>query len=249
MSSAKISSMTKSAGEQFERRGSRPLCSPRVQAFTLIELLVVIGIISLIAAMIVPVTGAISRNKLKARARVELAQLRVAIEAYKTRMGHYPPDNPSNPYVSQLYYELLGVTNTGSAYTTLDGSAQIAAGNISTAFHADGFINSSQPVGGDEARTAVAFLRGLKEGQYADATVGGVTVRVLTSSIGWPGSSPHPGLAGATASPANANPFRYVSSNPVNNSSSFDLSVDVVIGGKTNRISNWSRDPIIVGAP
>ena len=42
------------------------------------------------------------------------------------------------------------------------------------------------------------------------------------------------------------NPFRYVSSNPTNNTSTFDLWVDVIVGGKTNRISNWSDKPEIV---
>ncbi len=247
MSTAKPILLTRGAGEPPAARAGA--CLRLARAFTLIELLVVIAIISLIASMIVPVTGAINRNKVRAKARVELAQIRVAIEAYKSKMGHYPPDNPINPYLSQLYYELLGTTNWNSAYTTLDGSAQITALNANTAFHAGGFINSSQPGGGDESRAAVPFLRQLKQGQYADVTVSGVATRILTCSIPWTGNSPHPGLAGSTAPPATANPFRYVSSNPTNNPSSFDLSVDVIIAGKTNRISNWSRDPILVGAP
>ena len=227
------------------------------RAFTLIELLVVIAIISLIASMIVPVTGALSRNKVRTKARVELAQVRMAIEAYKTRMGHYPPDNPASQYLNQLYYELLGTTyvvNSDSTrtYAALDGSSTgLSSISVNSAFGVGGFVNSSQPGGGDEARAAIAFLRQLKQGQYADITVGGTTVRILTCSIPWTGSSgtsAHPGLP-VNPVPLNANPFRYVSSNPTNNPSSFDLSVDVIIAGKTNRISNWSRDPIIVGAP
>jgi hypothetical protein len=34
-----------------------------------------------------------------------------------------------------------------------------------------------------------------------------------------------------------------VSTNPTNNPGSFDLWIDVLYGGKTNRISNWSKDP------
>ena len=233
-------------------RGQRQIRARRsrarsARAFTLIELLVVIAIISLIAAMIVPVTGALSRNKVRTKARVELAQVRMAIEAYRSKMGHYPPDNPVNPYASQLYYELLGTTSMNGVYTTLDGSSQIAASDASAAFRVGGFINSSQPGGGDETRAAVAFLR--QPRQYADVTAGTATARILTCSIPWSANSLHPALVGLAPTPPDANPFRYVSSNPTNNPSSFDLSVDVIIAGKTNRISNWSRDPIIVGAP
>ena len=66
------------------------------------------------------------------RARAELAQIETAIEAYKTKLGFYPPDNPLSPpnwTINQLYYELLGTTITiggQPGYQTLDGSARIA---------------------------------------------------------------------------------------------------------------------------
>ena len=41
------------------------------------------------------------------------------------------------------------------------------------------------------------------------------------------------------------NPWRYVSSNPTNNPGEFDLWVDIIVGGKTNRICNWSDKPPI----
>jgi len=40
--------------------------------------------------------------------------------------------------------------------------------------------------------------------------------------------------------------WHYVSSNPTNNPSEFDLWMDVTWSGKTNRISNWSKDPQVV---
>jgi prepilin-type N-terminal cleavage/methylation domain-containing protein len=252
MSTANPIPMTSGARKQRVTR-ARPNGWRSARAFTLIELLVVIAIIALIAGMIMPVTGAINRNKVRAKARVELAQVRMAIEAYKSKMGHYPPDNPGYPYLSQLYYELLGTTNWNNTYITLDGGVQLPAGGVNGIFGVGGFVNNSQPGGGDEVRTANAFLRQLKQGQYADITVNGVAARILTCSIPWTGNSSHPGLSAkpgfSAVSPPTANPFRYNSSNPVNNPSSFDLSVDVMIGGKTNRISNWSRDPIVVGAP
>jgi hypothetical protein len=38
------------------------------------------------------------------------------------------------------------------------------------------------------------------------------------------------------------NPWRYVSSGPTNNPGSYDLWVDLYIGGKTYRLSNWSKE-------
>ena len=45
------------------------------------------------------------------------------------------------------------------------------------------------------------------------------------------------------------NPWRYNSSNPVHNPKSFDLWIDVLIAGKTNRICNWSAQPLVVALP
>src|ERR1051326_5904375 len=90
------------------------------RAFTLIELLVVIAVISLLAAMIFPITGAVTRNRIRARTRTELEKVVTGIESYKSKLGHYPPDNPDNPSINQLYYELLGTTNDGTMYMTLD---------------------------------------------------------------------------------------------------------------------------------
>src|SRR2546422_995445 len=98
------------------------------RAFTLIELLVVIAIIAVLAAMIFPIVGAVNKVKLRSVAQGGLTQVETAIESYKAKYGFYPPDNPSNAAVNQLYFELLGTTasSLGSApfsYTTLDGSA------------------------------------------------------------------------------------------------------------------------------
>src|SRR5437588_9390060 len=54
-------------------------------AFTLIELLVVIAVISVLAAMLFPITGAVNRIKIRTKARAELAQVRTDIESYKSK--------------------------------------------------------------------------------------------------------------------------------------------------------------------
>jgi prepilin-type N-terminal cleavage/methylation domain-containing protein len=221
-------------------------------AFTLIELLIVIAIISILAALIFPVTGAVNRNKIRSKARTELTMVQMAIENYKSKMGHYPPDNPGRPSTNQLYFELLGCTNLLNGFATLDGSGQVLlspanefqkvfAGGVS------GFVNCVAATGGDEARQAGRFIPGdLKPGEIGSwAYYNYPNVKFLICSIPWPDSNPSTSPLGVVG----LNPFRYNSSNPTNNPNTYDLWVDVIIAGKTNRISNWSRDPIIVGVP
>jgi hypothetical protein len=57
----------------------------------------------------------------------------------------------------------------------------------------------------------------------------------LTCSVTWP-----------TGPFQTINPWRYNSSNPTNSPGAYDLWVDVLIAGKTNRISNWRRQPLLV---
>ncbi len=228
--------------------------TPGGRAFTLIELLVVIAIISILAALIFPVTGALNRKKMVSKARTELNLVRMAIDNYNTKLGHYPPDNPNVPALNQLYFELLGTTNAGTAvnpeFVTLDGSARIRQGNFAGAFGpgVQGFANRSATTGGDDARMAQRFLSDLKPAQVAsfDPTKDPdlANVKLLICSVpSWYKVTPRSLL------PANANPFRYNSSNPTNNPNSYDLWVDLLIAGKTNRISNWSTEPIIVATP
>src|SRR6266567_3818945 len=80
-------------------------------AFTLIELLVVIAIIALLAALVIPVSGAVRAAGTKRRAMAEMTEVETLIESYKEKLGHYPPDNPGNPLKNQLFYELMGTTN------------------------------------------------------------------------------------------------------------------------------------------
>jgi prepilin-type N-terminal cleavage/methylation domain-containing protein len=228
------------------------LLNPFPRAFTLVEILVVIAIISTLAAMIFPVAGGMRRRAVKARAQVELVQVETAIERYKAKYGFYPPDNAGplpdkrvNPVTNQLYFELLGTErlNNGN-YQTLGGSAQITAGELNAVFGAQvsGFVNSSASGGGDDGPVAACFLTGLKPPQIAELSSG---VRLLVCSVAWPEDQayqPVPTQPGA-------NPWRYVSSRPTNNPSSFDLWIDIMIGGKTNRISNWSKQPQIVSVP
>jgi len=227
--------------QRINERGS----SPR-RAFTLIELLVVIAIMAILAALIFPVTSAINKIKIRSRARSEMNQIVTAIESYKARLGHYPPDNaPSaaNPNgrwdVNQLYYELLGtrLDPSGTVYTTLDGRTTITNNQVTTAFPAaQGFVNSTKGATGDEGQGAANYFPGLKPGEYM--TIVNPYCTVLGASLDTTNII-------ADAGNHKFNPWCYNSSSPTNNPRSYDLWMDIPISGKINRICNWSEKPII----
>jgi prepilin-type N-terminal cleavage/methylation domain-containing protein len=215
-------------------------------AFTLIELLVVIGIMAILAALIIPITGAVSRQKLRNRTKAELRSIETAIEDYKTKRGYYPPDNPGNQLgFNQLYYELSGTTVSGTTYTTLDGNAALdtttVQGNPIYGKGFQGFVNTTKGAG-DEGMSAQKFIRDLKPPQIGETQAG---VKLLIASVGWDYPVPLVPLP-IVKSPPKMNPFRYVSTNPTNNPKSFDLWVDIMISGKTNRVCNWSDDVIVL---
>ena len=216
---------------------------PRSSGFTLIELLVVIAVIALLAAMIMPITGAVSRNKIRSKARAELKQVETAIEVYKTKLGYYPPMDTNKIALNPLYYELIGtkVDNAGN-FTTLDGNSQIPANRVITIFGISiaGFSNSTKG-GGDEGQRAVNFLsRGLRPDQYLLIKNTNPNVLVLGSTL--EGPLMHDGAQAGKK----INPWCYNSVTPTNNPNSFDLWIDVKVGGKTNRICNWSDKPMVL---
>lgn len=223
----------------------------------MVEMLVVIAIIGILAALIFPAFNAVDARAKRNKALGELKQIEAAIESYHAKYNHYPPDNPpENPQaytnacyaVNTLFYELLGTVNQTNTFITLDGREQIAAGSVSQAFYVGppmqntpkvtGFVNITRP-GGDEAVSATAknFLTGLPSTRYGFAENNGVRYVLLTTSVPWPKSL---GVApGSLGFPEGLNPIRYNSSNPTHNKKTYDLWVDLVIKGKTNRISNW----------
>jgi len=223
----------------------------RPAGFTLIELMIVISIIAILAAMLFPAGAAIKRRAQFRKARTELIQLETAIGVYKSRNGYFPPDNRQNPALNPLYFELKGTKLTGSTYQTLDNRIALANTDVSTAFGGGvtGFMNCTRG-GGDDTAPAQDYLKDLKPGQYLMGVYGGKTNALLVCSVQWSKDLP-PVVAGFTPNDSSVypNPWRYNSSSPTNNVGQYDLWVDLIVSGKTNRISNWSRVPQIVYDP
>jgi prepilin-type N-terminal cleavage/methylation domain-containing protein len=201
------------------------------RAFTLIELLVVIAIMMILAGLLIPIGGAVKRQRILSKTKAELKLFDAAIEAFKQKYGTYPPDNPNNLNENPLYYELVGTTANGNTFTTKDGNATIDSATATTQFGLGGFINCTKGAGSDEGTTAKNFLPGgLKPNQLAETN----GVKVLVASVGLAPGTP----------PNTPNPWHYVMRSPTNNVKSFDLWVDVLVGSKTNRVANWSDRPI-----
>ena len=220
----------------------------RATAFTLIELIVVIAIIGILAALVLPIAGMVNRRKQISLAQTQLKDIETAIEGYKTKLGFYPPDNTNNVVTNQLYFELLGTTNDGvgqpapTKWGTMDGSAQIGTTttpNISAVFNVQGFANTSTRAHSDDSGTAAStFLNNLTPNQIGVIDPAHPEVKILVCSVVWPSDRT------AVILNTTANPWRYNYSHPTNNTGTYDLWVDLVIRGKTNRVSNWSTQPI-----
>ena len=235
-------------GERSGIRGQSSEFGPLKTAngFTLVELLVVIAIIALLAGMIFPITGAVTRARIRSRAQAELTQIETYIEAYKIKLGHYPLDNNGYYTTNQLFYELSGTTLNNGVYKTLDGSATIDASAVSNVFkNVSGFVNCTRGGGGDEGGAAEAFLKGPKPEQLAELDSG---AKVLVGPIPWPAGSYQP-MPMPPAQTAGLNPWCYNSSHPTNNPTTYDLWIDVMVGGKTNRVCNWSKTVLTVSSP
>jgi prepilin-type N-terminal cleavage/methylation domain-containing protein len=217
----------------------------RQLAFTLIELLVVIAIIVALAAMLFPIMNRVSVTQAKAVAKTQLHQLDTAIRAYQAKYSFYPPDNPASPYTNTLYYELVGTIRTNENNDPnrptyympldkpLDGTTQITSNGVNSVFNITGFANSSVSTrGSDERPAAVSFLKELKPDQVGNVGPGAIGAKILLCTAG-----------SETNTATGGSPWRYNSSHPTNNPSSFDLWVDIHMGGKRFRFSNWSSDP------
>ena len=200
-------------------------------AFTLIELLVVIAIIAILAGLIANLIGPAAKKKKINRVKTELAQLVTVIEAYKEKKGFYPPSNgnTNNVMTNQLFYELTGTifNPANNNYQTINGSETIGVATIQNFFGTDGFANSSVDRG--EIKN---YFPGLRSTQYREVS-SNPDVELLTVPVEGPNDIDVNGVK--------LNPWRYNSSTPTHNPGSYDLWAEIVIGGKTNIIGNWTE--------
>jgi len=219
-----------------------PLHRPSRPGFTLIELLVVIAIISVLAAMVIPVGTQLKIKASIKQAQTQMEQISTWIESYGTKRSHYPPENPTDPGPADnpaimprppLVYELTGAELTAAGYRT-DRGVTFNMPQLTAAFGIRLISNSTVPGSNpDDSPKKQNFAPELGPGAVASLAVNGVPfpVEVLASKIRGP--------AGFT------NVWHYSTGRPGNhNPNSFDLWLDVVLGGKTNRICNWSSKPI-----
>ena len=213
--------------DKLHRTGRMPV--PLRGAFTLIELLVVIAIIGILTALISRVLSPATVNAMKSVAVAERGEMESAIQEYRDRLGFYPPDNPNDSAINPLWFELSGTTNNGVNYVTLDGSGKISLADINAKFHLQGFSNSGKRAQStDEGCAPVSFLTSLRAKQVAPPDANQPLSKILSCSVGAPSGT-------------NINPWHYVSSHPTHNVGSYDLWVDLVVGGKTYQINNWSK--------
>ena len=209
--------------------------------FTIIELLAVIAVIGVLAEFTFSSLAVVKRRQHISHTQAELGQLTAAIDNYKTTYGFYPPDNAQGTNAlagNQLYYELEGtfLDTTNGVFKTLDGSAQIAIGDVHTAFGVDGFINCNKPGAGEDSQPAKNFIHELNPRQLGRSTNNTVGITILVGSVGGPDQTYQP------LGVSDLNPWRYKSSGTLaNNPGSYELYIQLVIGGKTNLVCNWSK--------
>ncbi|HXI70174.1 MAG TPA: type II secretion system protein [Verrucomicrobiae bacterium] len=208
--------------------------------FTLVELLVVISIIAILAGFIVSALKPFKRTSIINDTKAEMAQLETAIDSFKAAYGFYPPGNPNDARFSPLYYELLGTTNNNAAYYTLDGSASIVASALTVPgpLGVSGFVNCMKTGPGENAPAARSFISGLKPKQIGSAIINQayptVPVTLLLGAVSGPDQNYQPlGMA-------DVNPWRYACPG-TNNPTSYDLWIQLSIGGKTNLVCNWNK--------
>lgn len=203
------------------------------RAFTLIELLTVIAIIAVLAAIGVGLAGAAKTARVNSRAKGELQQIATAI-AKKGDRGVYPPDHQLNisfngrpvvdPVINPLFYELRGMEVHQGKFRGRGQAETLDPQDVKRVFGRAGFLNTTV----DDGQVSKSYLEP-KASSVRRVTIDSVAVDLLASPFDWPGTmaGPNGEQEAAPINNSRVNPWRYVSSSPTNNSSGFDLWLDV----------------------
>lgn len=204
----------------------------RVQSgFTLIEMLTVIAIIGIIAGLLVGLAPAATRSMRMKRIQGELQQLITAIESYKAKFGHYPPDNIVNrrpllvnDSTNQLYYELTGWVYSGS-----DGTAQpLERGGVFHSATARKYFNTPSFVNASTNESEVRnFLPSVKGDQVVKLPLNSANPDVALLKVAVPRAG------------VQVNTWHYRTTDPTNNPGRFDLWAEISVGNEVRVISNW----------
>src|SRR5262249_8895299 len=153
-----------------------------------------------------------SKGKVLSRVSVELKQLETVIDQYHKKYGFYPQDNRNDVTQPPLYYELTGINPPAAALAPLgiNGIANTESNN---------FFPTLRPMQVNPPRPDKSGYWSLSElPPYNEPYFLVVPYR-------------GPGPAGTV------NTWRYRSTKPEHNTESYDLWADVVVAGKTSRIS------------
>ena len=215
----------------------------------MIEMLTVIAVIGLLAALVAGLSSLSGAKSRQNRIKAELNLLVMSIENFKGDFGHYPPDhvlpqqNPNDPLVdtvtNQLFYELSGVIvdNVNKQFYTAGRTETINTTTVRAFFNTDGFVNART----DAKATPRAYFQP-KSSQYAEISgpppANTPVVEVLVAPVKWPLNR-----ADQPTGRKGVNPWRYVSTRPTNNVSSFDLWAEWVERKEVKILSNWNPDP------
>ena len=223
------------------------------RGFTLVELLVVIVIIGILASLVVGLSGTASRKMRESRTRAELVAIETAIGAYKSKFGHYPPDNPKDPALNSLYYELTGCLYSPTRKTFRDPKVGtvMKVQAIKEHFGVEGFINTARTE--RELKkfyepTAKTVRHISEEHGDDDPGTGQVKhhadeVHVLCVPVPWPiERDDHPVRHHGKVAKG-INPWRYVTGKRVvHNIGKYDLWAEIVVGDEVLVISNWRKE-------
>lgn len=141
------------------------------KGFTLVEMLVVVAIIGMLAALITAAGQGAYRSAKRAKIRMEMSQIEMALERYKNEFGEYPPELHDNDsvlrHVRKRWPRFTLANN--SAADVRNAAKYVYGGNVdytlgsaslgSLAFWLGGFRNSDGKFDGFAADPEAPFGR------------------------------------------------------------------------------------------